>query len=99
MENDNVLCTEFKVACEICYWNSIGDVVSREDVVDRIGYIVHRDDTNDAVRFLINWGIVRVDVSQDVLSLFISPNACSMISDLCMRYWMPVILERGDKDV
>ena len=96
MGNDDVLCTEFKVACDICYCNNIGEDVTRSDVVNRLADIIPVGDVIDSMVFLINWGVVNVDISKGGLMLYISPDACCIISDLCRRYWMPVMIERSD---
>jgi len=95
MGDDGVLCTDFKVACDICYCNMIGEPVAIRDVIDRIKDVVHRDDVISSVRSLINWDVVRVDVTNNNNLLYISKRACPIVSDLCRRYWMPVILERN----
>lgn len=96
MENKDVLCTEFRVACEICYYNDIEEDVTRNDIVNKLSDIIPANDVVESVVFLINWGVVIVDVSKDSLTLRISRDACNIVSDLCKRYWMPAMIDRSD---
>lgn len=97
--NDDVLCTEFKVACEICYCNMSGDCVTRTDVVERLKGVLSEDVVVTSLRTLFKWGIVEIDFVHGEFLLYICRDACKIVSDLCKRYWMPVIIERSDKNV
>lgn len=91
MRDSDVLCTEFKVACDICYCNKTGELVSRNNVVSRLGDILSKEAVTDSIHFLINWGIVRVNLTNDNLLLYISSDTCKIVSELCERYWIPAI--------
>jgi len=95
MDNSDVLCNEFKVACDICYCNDVKIPVTFAGVVDRLGDIISHDTVSDSLRSLISWGIVVIDISDGKLLLYVSDDAYAIISDLCRRYWIHVIIERG----
>ena len=96
MDNNDVLCNEFKVACDICYCNDVKKPVTFERVVSRFGDIISGDAVSDILRSLINWGIVVVNISEGKLLLYVSDDAYAIVSDMCRRYWIHSIIERGE---
>ena len=66
LDMTDALAKEFIVAVEIYHSNINNKKICCKELVTNLKLIVCRDDTKNAIKFLLNWGIITAEYDSDI---------------------------------